>query len=178
LKSYLTVIKKELFMSDNLEFIKNLGFKEEVGEWKRDKGKKWKISFSDNRNQTEQKQKEWVYAFIVNNGVMYIGQTDRTLEERMRDYRDRRGNGTTTRISENIEGVLLKKNGKVLVYAISLNEIEPKKINIGGEEITLTTDAFEKIAIGAVKPEWNRDGKEKQNLPENNETPRRKQRGI
>jgi len=159
-------------MDNSLENFRKFGFRE-VGKWERDKNEDGEISFLVKKGETEQNRKEWVYAFVVDKEVMYVGQTKKTLKERMGGYenpyesqgRNRRGNGQ-------IKDVLNEDHKEVFVYAISLNEIKTKKINIVGEEIFLkTTDAFEMIVIGEMNPDWNINGKENKDLPKNIKIP-------
>jgi hypothetical protein len=159
-------------MSDGLKFIEKLGFKK-VGKWERDKDEDEEIFFVDERDEKEQKQKELVYAFVANGVVMYIGQTEKTLQERMGNYeKTYKSQGRNFRGNEQIKDALNENHKEVLVYAISLDEIRTKKINMVGEEIGLTTtDAFEKIAIGTINPEWNIDGKENKDLPKDIKVP-------
>jgi hypothetical protein len=148
-------------MDKRVESIEKLGFKK-VGAWEWDEGKK-KIKFIL-FYEKEKGGGGWVYAFVAGGEVKYIGETDRedgTLKGRMEDHQNKRGNGNPKRINEEITKVF--ENGKkvieVFIYAIPLDEIKTKVINIGGEEIVLTASAFEKIAIGAINPDWNIDGK-------------------
>ena len=142
-------------MSNSLEFIENLGFKE-VGKWEWDKDEDGEILCP--LGEREQKQKEWVYAFVVDGVVMYIGQTEKTLKKRMGDYekpgksqdRNHRGNKQIKDALEN--GV------EVFVYALQNDEI---KRNKEAENLIAHFAGLEKGLIKEMKLGWNVSGQPK-----------------
>jgi hypothetical protein len=63
-------------MSNDLEFLSNLGF-ELVGEWI------LKFDTIDFRLQRHQEKNNILYAFLVDEKIMYIGKSNQTLYKRM-----------------------------------------------------------------------------------------------
>jgi hypothetical protein len=148
-------------MDKEVGSIVELGFKE-VGEWKKDgewkSGEDGKIIFVPLDKRVE-KQKDWIYAFVVGNVVEYVGVTNRTLERRMQHYRTpgKPRKARDVRGNEQIKDVLKQEGGKVFVYAASSDDIK-NKIEETARYINFAAAVEDKL-IKIVNPEWNRRGK-------------------
>jgi hypothetical protein len=96
--------------------IKALGFQfKQVGEWKLENGKLF-AALDENGMQ----RKDLFYFFASNDKkIIHVGMTDRTLETKMGNYKDKSGR-TNNRKNKEIKDVLERK-GKVFIYAASDN---------------------------------------------------------
>ncbi|MCL2846004.1 MAG: hypothetical protein FWE23_11260 [Chitinivibrionia bacterium] len=122
-------------MENSLNSITELGF-EKVGEWVLKNGKIEAVLNEDKRA-----QENFIYAFVVNEKVMYIGKTSRTLKARMQNYTNCDESQTANvRICEEVKNIL-KNSGEVLIYAMPNGDLEPKFIKM-------------------LSPEWNIQGVE------------------
>jgi hypothetical protein len=113
--------------SDDLH---QLGFKL-ITEWI---SKKDKIGLSNLRWEDHS---EWLYSFVVDRDVKYIGMTERVLRSRMDDYRDLK-NTQTTRLREHITAELAAAR---TVQIFGRKERDPK--------------AEEAILRAKYRPVWN-----------------------
>jgi hypothetical protein len=135
-------------MKNSLKSIKELGFKE-AGKWEL-KGNKTRANFV-----VESKEKT-LYAFVVDEVVVYIGATSRALNQRMSNYSGGDKKGTNAKMHKRIKGII--DNGKsVLIYTMSSDDIE-KNIE---KFITLIDFAagLEKSVIRGLDPKWNKHGR-------------------
>ncbi|MCL1948010.1 MAG: hypothetical protein FWF51_12810 [Chitinivibrionia bacterium] len=105
-------------MKSDLEYIKKLGFKY-VGEWcALDENEK----ITHNIELKQQEQERVIYAFVVCDDVKYVGETTRTLKEKMQNYRTcDESQGRDIENNKQIKKVLGNKDGnknKVSIYTL------------------------------------------------------------
>ena len=101
-------------MKSDLEYIRKLGFNC-VGEWYvlDENGK-----ISHNIEAKQQEQERVIYAFVVCDDVKYVGETTRTLREKMQNYRNcDESQGRDVENNNQIKKVLGNK-GKVSIYTL------------------------------------------------------------
>jgi hypothetical protein len=122
----------------------NIGFKK-AGEWilENDSSISFVLNdFSSNKN--------ILYAFILENEIMYIGKSTRTLRERMINYKNADKSQSTNIKIKNKILELLKKNNNVEIYAFSDNGL----LKYGVFTINLAA-GLEDNMIDIIKPQWN-----------------------
>jgi hypothetical protein len=102
-------------MTDNLEFLLNLGF-ELTGEWIQ------KFDSIDFRLQKHKDKNNILYAFVVDESVMYIGKSTQTLYKRMMGYKNP-GPTQSTNIKNNARiHTALSENRSVVIYVFVQKE--------------------------------------------------------
>jgi len=126
----------------------NIGF-EEKGHWILDKTAKFKLTISDN----DLNCKKVLYAFIIDNEIMYIGKTIQTIRKRFYGYINP-GNTQVTniRINEKILNELKnKKQIKIYIFQSKSKEYETFNLNLSA--------GLEDDIILQTNPIWNINGK-------------------
>jgi hypothetical protein len=119
------------------------GFKKE-GFWKDTETKK----FNSNLNEEIRNKRYFLYAYVIDDEVMYIGKCHRTVSSRMNDYALNKSKDYPT---ENVQGLrhAMKNNICVEIY-IYIPDIKiDGKITVDGNEI-LIQDSFEDITKGIL----------------------------
>jgi hypothetical protein len=96
-------------------------------------------------------QQNVLYAFVRNGEVMYVGQSERTLRERMRNYASpsEKGNSTNQKINRNI-AELLRSRVSVEIFALPDNGL----MHYGQFHLNLAA-GLEKSIIRELLPPWN-----------------------
>ena len=92
----------------------------------------------------------FLYAFIINRDILYIGKSKQTLYKRMYGYRNPTlSQKTNTRIN-NLIRIQLMKNKIINIYLFHPN----KKLEYRGFEVDLPT-GLEDTLINFYQPNWN-----------------------
>ena len=137
-------------MESSLDFIVNLGFKK-AGKWVLDDNGKTKPDFVEDRE-------KFLYAFVVDEIVMYVGATSRALKDRMKEYCGSDPNGANYAMHQSIKSVL-EKSKELLIYTMSSENI---KQNIEGIiDLIDFAAGLEKSIIQKLDPQWNKHGRTK-----------------
>jgi len=98
-----------------------------------------------------------VYAFLIGNDVMYVGETGtgllNTISSSLRPVPRQK---TRLRIKESIMRALRRgQRVDILFIGMStINELEP--IEMAGEKILITRRILERILIDHLRPPWNK----------------------
>jgi hypothetical protein len=106
-------------MNNDLESLRGIGF-EYAGKWVLDNDGKIKPDL----DKTKEKLKNVLYAFVVNEKVMYVGKTVRELRERIMNYRNCIGEGQYTEpdVNDRIKDALNDQK-EVLIHVLTNNNV-------------------------------------------------------
>jgi len=133
----------------NLPELLKLGFKH-VGDFVR-KGNGIQFSMTSNKSDRGS------YAFVVDQGIKYVGVTKNTLYARMNGYKNP---GPSQETNKRINPKIAKA-GRVQIYFLPEAEIGKFTtiIRRGDIEKQIPTDmnTFERFLISMFRPEWNRE---------------------
>lgn len=130
-----------------LRIIQDMGF-EESGYWFLENGE---ISFSLFKFQ---KETNVLYAFVVDDQVMYIGKSVQTLGKRMYLYKNCEPSQRTNVRNRAAIKACLEKGLSVKIYAF----IQKASMEFKGFPINLAA-GLEDNLISALNPDWNKTGK-------------------
>lgn len=100
--------------------------------------------------------KNALYAFVMNEAVLYVGKTTNTLKKRLSQYEKAHSTQRTNlKIHDNILE-LLKKKERVEIYVF----VDSTQKTIGRFELNLSAGLEDSI-INTLNPKWNNMGKNK-----------------
>ena len=134
-------------MSEGLEILRDIGF-EFVGDWKIENRL---LSFNLSQYSS---LSNVLYAFVANSQVMYIGKTDRTIQERLNGVK-RPGPTQRTNIKNNKNIFsMLSKGIRVEIFVFAEKpDLKYRSIPID------VASGIEGNLIALIEPEWNDMGK-------------------
>ncbi len=134
--------------SSSIQALLNLGF-EDVGIWELG-GEKIK-----NKLTKYASSKQVLYAFVIDEKVLYIGKTIRSLSQRLYGYANP-GSSQSTNIKNNKKIKTILERGeeiKIFVFAPQKNEVAYKGIPVN------LAAGLEDNLISILQPPWNDTGK-------------------
>lgn len=130
-------------VKDGAQMLRSLGFME-MGSWEPHQGRiRFNLELSTGNTSV-------LYAFCINEEVMYLGKTTRSLMQRMQNYQTP-GVSQATNIRNN--GLIMEaiEAGKTVMI---LGLEENGELTYRGVEVSLI-DGLEPVLIKRLKPSWN-----------------------
>lgn len=130
----------------SLERLEYMGFRR-VGEWQLESGQLGYV-LTDQAN-----SQNILYAFALNGGVVYIGQTKITLKRRLYGYQHPGPKQSTNIKGNGLIKEALAASKAVEIYALPDNGL----LYYGGFHVNLAA-GLEGSLINSLKPAWNKAG--------------------
>ena len=133
-------------MNSSLEMLLQLGF-EQTGEWQL---RFDQIYFHLERHGNE---RNILYAFVVDETIMYIGKSTQTLSQRMNGYKNP-GSTQNTNIGNHAHiRRILEEKGRIMIYVF----VQKEDVVYRGVKVNLSAGLEDNLNI-LLKPSWKNLG--------------------
>ncbi|QLG89578.1 GIY-YIG nuclease family protein [Chitinibacter bivalviorum] len=130
-----------------LNKLKAAGFVK-AGEWVRDSHGKLKASFSMHGEHVRA-----LYAFVIDEKVMYVGKTSRELNERMANYRNAEGRLNSTQVT-NVRNSARIADALAACKRVEIYVFAAPDMSYGGFVLDLAAGLEDNI-VKTLNPDWN-----------------------